>query len=121
MKQRPMVMSIATMVGATERSKATRQRIIDHARSLEDDPDRAERRKVSQCVNCYYGSRIGGQAFTNRDCMSCGAEQTYSSTATDVLCMPCAHKHQLCKRCGGDVELRARRRDWPTQTTGGAK
>ena len=37
----------------------------------------------------------------------------YSSTNTDRLCMDCAKKHHLCKHCGGDISMRARRKDWP--------
>lgn len=52
--------------------------------------------------------------MTTQPCMCCYKPVMYGSTATDALCMDCAREHDLCKRCGGDIELRTRRKDWPT-------
>ena len=86
---------------------------LEHAKNLETDPRKAERIEKSECVVCFYGSRIGGASMTNRECMSCGKNELYPSTATDVLCMGCAKKHDLCKHCGADIKLRVRRKVWP--------
>lgn len=78
------------------------------AERLKEDSD-AEQRKAEQlCQTCYYlrKSGIAGQAITTQPCGICEENQTYSSTATDVLCKPCAEKHQLCKRCGADIKFR---------------
>lgn len=113
MEQRPMVMNVGNMVGATERAKARVQSWIDLALEVSTDARGKERLAAQECKACFYAGRIGGAAITNRPCMACGETQTYGSTNTDVLCRPCASGGQLCKHCGGDVELRARRRTWP--------
>lgn len=76
------------------------------------DDKRKERRAAGKCRLCFYVwvSRIGGAAITTQPCGVCGKEVMYGSTATDKLCPFCAVKHQLCKQCGADVELRPRRK-----------
>lgn len=106
-------MNRCNMTAWTERAKARVNDWIKLANDVTLDARQAERIKRHECKACYYGGRVGGGAMTEQKCMSCGKDELYSSTATDVLCMPCAEKHSLCKRCGGDLEMRARRRDWP--------
>ena len=115
MQQRPVVMSPAVMIAATERARGYERSVLKRAEEMKTDPRKVERLKRCECRACYYlnGSRIGGAAMTDRPCMCCGKVQHYSSTATDVLCMSCAEKHKLCKRCGGDVEMKVRRKGWP--------
>lgn len=116
MQQRPAIMSKNTMVGATERAKS---RVAEWVRLAEDvinDTRRAERKTRHECKACFYSSRIGGAAMTTRPCMCCGADQLHGSTSTDVLCANCAKEHSLCKHCGGDLELRPRRKTWPVAT-----
>lgn len=113
MAQRPMVMSKATMVGATERAQQRIKAWLDLARSVETDARKSERLAQLECKACFYSSRMGGAAMTYRPCMSCGSNELYGSTNTDVLCTPCATAGDLCKHCGGDRELRARRKTWP--------
>lgn len=114
MEQRPVVMNIANMTAATERAKrrvADVQRLAD---DMKNDPRKDERLAQHECKACFYSSRIGGAAMTTRPCMSCGKVEMYGSTATDVLCMDCAKKHALCKHCGGDLNMKAGRKNWPT-------
>ena len=124
MQQRPIVMNKGNMIGATERAKARVKDWCDLAEEVTNDARKNERLKRHECKACFYASRIGGAAMTTRPCMSCGSEEMYGSTATDVLCMDCATKHGLCKHCGGDLEMRTRRKDWPetpnAQVTGAA-
>lgn len=87
--------------------------IIDLANAMKEDRRRAEREERGECKSCFYTSRVGGCAITLRKCMCCGVEVAYSSTATDVLCKPCALKHKLCRHCGGDRDMRTRRKSWP--------
>lgn len=101
------------MIGATERAKARVKGWADLAEEVASDARKAERLKRHECKACFYSSRIGGAAMTTRSCMSCGSDEMYGSTATDVLCMVCATKHELCRHCGGDLEMRTRRKDWP--------
>ncbi len=76
----------------------------------EVDAEREARCNVYECKMCFYlrGARLAGQAFTDRPCDICAKVVTYSSTATMKYCKPCAEKHQLCRECGGDLELRTR-------------
>ena len=115
MQQRPIVMNKGNMIGATERAKARVKSWAELAAEVESDARKADRLKRHECKACFYASRIGGAAMTTRPCMSCGSEEMYGSTNTDVLCMGCATTHGLCKHCGGDLEMRARRKDWPEQ------
>ena len=91
---------------ATDNQRHRRERIIELAKLLTEDPGRKDRRKKGLCVDCYYESgRIGGAAITTRPCGCCGEEQCYGSTATDVLCLDCAKLLGLCKQCGATMEL----------------
>lgn len=124
MKRQPKVMNKGNMIGATGRAKDYVQRMIEDAKEIEDDTRRKERIEAHECKACFYSSRIGGAAMTSQACMSCGTDQMYGSTNTDALCMTCAMEHVLCKHCGGDLEMRTRRRVWPepsnVELTGGA-
>ena len=113
MEQKPATMNKGNMIGATERAKARVKSWIDLAEEVEIDARKDDRLKHHECKACFYASRIGGAAMTKRKCMSCGSEEMYGTTATDVLCMACATKHGLCKHCGGDLEMRTGRNDWP--------
>lgn len=112
-QRQPKVMNKGNMVGWTERAKDYVRRVIDAAKEIETDARRKERIEAHECKACFYGSRIGGSAMTSQPCMSCGEAQMYGSTNTDALCMTCATAHVLCKHCGGDLEMRTRRKDWP--------
>lgn len=115
MMERPAKnMTIVGMSNATHFSKRYTEEVIEEARNIENDTQRAERKAQSLCKACFYrGGRVGGATLTSQPCMSCGEIQHYGSTATDALCLECAKKHELCKQCGGDRELRERRRNWP--------
>jgi hypothetical protein len=117
MEQRPAIMSKSMMISATERSKQQVQRWIDLAKRVEQDVDKPKRLERHECKACFYSQRVGGAAITSRKCMCCDTSQTYGSTNTDVLCVKCAKEHALCKHCGGDLELRERRRNWPIKPT----
>jgi hypothetical protein len=96
----------------TMRAKHLRE-IIENARNAEQDSDRVARLAKGLCKYCHYihTTRIGGAAMTTVTCGVCQAEMTFGSTSTDALCLECARKHKLCKRCGADSELRTMRRD----------
>lgn len=89
------------------------KKTLELAKQLEADSDSTKRVQQQKCKSCHYFPRIAGQAFTSKPCACCGEVQTFSSTATDAFCQPCATKHDLCKTCGGDREMRDDRKDWP--------
>lgn len=115
MKRLPRIMNRANMTSATYFSIQHRDRALRLAEHLRDDPSKDKRIAAGLCVVCFYADgRIGGAAMTSQPCGACGEVQQYGNTCTDALCLACATKHNLCKHCGGDSELRPRRRDWPT-------
>ena len=113
MEQRAQAMNKGNMIGATERAIAHVQALLNRAEEIRSDARKNERVSKLECKACFYGQKIGGAAMTYRACMCCRTRVLYSSTNTDVLCVNCAGAHGLCKHCGGDLNMRARRRDWP--------
>lgn len=71
------------------------------------DKNREQRQAAQLCRWCFYGrgSRVAGQAFTDRACEGCETVVTYPSTATNPLCRDCAFKYGLCLSCCADVDL----------------
>jgi hypothetical protein len=114
MEQRPQAMNKRNMIGATERAQQRVKTWIDHAAEVQADARKTERLARLECKACFYSGRLGGQAITARPCMSCTSREVYGSTNTDVLCAACATAGDLCKHCGGDREMRTRRKAWPT-------
>lgn len=105
------------MTLATGLAKRRVQNTIDLAQSLAADAGRERRLADQRCAACYYFPRVAGQAFTDQPCACCGIEQTYSSTDTDALCITCAVVHDLCKHCGGDLNMDSTRSHWPEAST----
>ena len=101
------------MISATELAAQRVKARLELAEEIKADARKPDRLKRHFCKSCFYSSMVGGAAMTNRPCMSCGIDQMYGSTNTDVLCMACASKNSLCKHCGGDLEMRVRRKVWP--------
>jgi len=97
-----------TAAHATYRARHRTEEFLEKARRATADSERADRLKAQLCVCCFYIAypRIGGAALTTQPCGACQKPQVYASTATDVLCVECARSHELCKRCGADIELR---------------
>jgi hypothetical protein len=92
---------------------------LERAKRYEDyqtDARREKRERQIVCKSCFYlsGGRIGGSAMTRWWCGICASKQIAGSTATGEVCLSCAKTHNLCTRCGGDLEMRERRRKWPT-------
>jgi len=108
-------MSIVNMVSATGIAKNSESELIERATDMKGDRRKKERKKRNYCRWCFYTPRMGGQSCTNQPCGMCGEIQHYGSTDTDALCLACAKKYDLCKHCGGDVEMRVRRRKWPQE------
>jgi hypothetical protein len=103
----------AAMVWATSMASTRLEEYLKHAKKLTEDPDAANRKLQSQCPLCHYGSRIGGAACTSVPCSGCAKPMHFGSTNTDVLCLDCAKPNNLCRHCGGDIDMNPRRRKWP--------
>jgi len=90
---------------------------IELAKKLEADPDKKKRLQAQECKSCFYVlGKLGCAAMTSRECSCCGKDMMFGSTCTDALCLDCAKKHGLCKHCGGDIDMKQRRK-WPEQET----
>ncbi|MDA8376108.1 MAG: hypothetical protein M0Z50_03340 [Planctomycetia bacterium] len=113
MEKRRRKMDVANMVASTKLSQSRLDATLKLAAKFQEDPQKTERLAASLCIPCFYSSALGGAAITQEPCMCCGAVQIYGSTNTDALCMDCAQETHLCKHCGGDVELRTGRKNWP--------
>lgn len=99
-------------------SSATEQieSVLKKAEQLQTDPNKEERLGVSLCKCCFYvhTSRMGGASITTKPCGICEREMMFPSTATDKICPTCAHENGLCKRCGADIDLKVRRKKYPS-------
>lgn len=97
---------------ATSIAKSRIEATLKLAKAFETDPMAAERREKCQCSACFYpgklNGRIAGAAMTSRKCACCDTEVVYGSTYTQALCQPCAQANELCRSCGGDIEMRTR-------------
>jgi hypothetical protein len=118
MERKRRGMDAVSMQRATHVSRGRMESILKLAENFTRDPEREKRVEDCLCKSCFYVSRVGGAAITQEPCMCCGEMQTYGSTNTDALCLSCARETGLCKHCGGDRELRTRRKTWPTPKHG---
>ncbi len=103
----------ASVTSATDMAINICQDMVKAVMGFLTDPLAKERRNhAGECKKCFYiyPARIGGSAMTMEPCGVCGKEVWYGNTSTDRLCMTCALEHKLCKHCGGDVEMRPRRK-----------
>jgi hypothetical protein len=115
---------------ATSLSRQHRASVTEKVQRMEQDVDRDARLEAGECLTCYYlrRPRVGGSAMTTWWCGLCGTPCRHGSTAVPKVCPPCSDANHLCRECGGDLDLRDRRRKWatpvtataPTQTVGAA-
>lgn len=114
MDRKPVPFNRINFTNGTHSSLSHVNHYLKMAEKLTNDPDRERRMERYTCVSCFYIPRMGGAAVTFQPCACCGQKQGYGSTNTDALCLECAKKHKLCKHCMGDIDLRERRRKWPS-------
>jgi len=95
---------------ATESSKRYYDATLAEAKKLTEDPDKNLRLIEQKCISCYYRGLVAGNAMTINNCNSCGVELKFSNTDVDRLCHTCAADHELCRKCGGDIKMRVRRK-----------
>ena len=118
MEQKKSNVTTIFMVGASYRAQNAFYDYIELSNKIVTDSSIEDRLKKHECKACFYiFPKWGGSAITNKPCGICGEMQVYGSTNTDVLCLPCAVKYGLCKHCGGDIDMKVTRRDWPSVIT----
>jgi hypothetical protein len=101
-----MSMQIHRHVGATGESMAHMERYLERADRMKTDPEKEKRESAHYCRWCYYTSFVGVDWTT--PCMVCDEEVF----GRNKVCETCAVEHRLCRKCGGDLDMRARRRKW---------
>jgi hypothetical protein len=111
MSASPRYIDAPSVVSATRRAKRRNEQILQAARGLAEDHQKEARQASQLCTCCFYvvPVRIAGAALTTVPCGLCQTPCTFASTAVDRLCVECAKGHELCKRCGADIELREQR------------
>lgn len=86
------------------------KRLRERLATFDADAEKTERIEQVLCKCCYYStSQIGGQSMSSRQCASCDLIINAPHTCVDVLCVDCAERRGLCKRCGADINLKNRR------------
>lgn len=111
-----MTLSLVDITYSTSMGKQHLKEMEQRLFQVRHDTQKAQRLKYHVCKHCYYVvNRIGGAAITTKPCRICDTPQTYSSTFTDTLCMDCAKHNGLCKQCGGDIDMKIRRKPYPFQ------
>jgi hypothetical protein len=114
--QEPKRMDPEAVLQQTRTQLGRKADYLHRAQYLDVDAVQFDRWREQLCPICFYlPVRIAGQAMTERPCGICGRFVMYGNTATDVLCPECAQRHELCKRCGADIDLRHNRKlePWP--------
>ena len=92
---------------AQEYARITRERV-----AYLDGAERAERVADCTCPMCYKRSRVGGATCCEAPCGICRETIRSGSTCVDVVCRACAKRAGLCRVCGGDSEMKMRRKGW---------
>lgn len=81
------------------------------ARALLDE-SRNQRLTSGFCKSCYYlHSTVAGQASSDRPCKrwGCHARTKWSNTDVPNYCTECSKEFGICRRCGSDLEYKARK------------
>ncbi len=89
-------------------------RIVFNAKNASEDPQSAERTEQQICIACFY-LRSGGlvlNAFHTTKCGLCDAEMVSPNSDIHSLCINCARKSSLCRKCTGDISMNDRDK-WP--------
>lgn len=107
MEYRKMVLNESEKLNSKVRN---RNYVEDMSKKLiEYYADKDKKIRINEEYLCRYCNyihtiRIGGSAITTVICAYCDEHMTFSSTATDILCVSCADKFKLCKRCGQKID-----------------
>lgn len=97
---------------ATDMAKSYEESLRTRLANFDADARGEERKKRGQCKACFHlkAGSIAGQACTTRQCGLCATVIMHGNTNCPVLCPACAAKMQLCTQCGGDLNMKTRRK-----------
>ena len=102
---------------ATNNAKRYAQDYTSMVERFHGDADKTLRLAESKCKSCFYffQSRIGGASMTTINCGICDKEMLFGSTAVDPICVECGELNGLCVQCGGNIEMKLKRKPYPFQ------
>ncbi len=119
MRARKIQINLATIEFDTQHARDIMDHTIKRAKCFTDDQHKDSRHQRNECPVCYYyGTRIGGSVITEVECALCGEPMVFGNTCTDKLCDVCARTNKLCKHCGGDIDVKHRRKRTIKSKTG---
>lgn len=104
--------SNGAIINATLSAKEYADSLIEKAKMIAEDPDRKERLEACECPVCWKNGRIGGSVCTPVICATCDTVLYSGNTCVDAMCLQCAKKIGVCKRCCADLDLKQRRKLW---------
>lgn len=119
MKARKRKVDAVSIERATNIAKERSLEYTRMAERFDGDTDKKERLSECKCKSCFYffHSRMGGAAMTTIDCGICDKETLFGSTAVEPICKDCARENSLCVQCGGDLDMKIRRKPYPFQSS----
>lgn len=97
-------------VNAASASRAQRvSDVIEKALRVSADIERPARLAARQCKGCFYqGATLATQAFTDWVCKLCPRTGQESTGDVPYLCQSCSESFDLCRKCGGDIDMERR-------------
>jgi hypothetical protein len=113
MQRPPMNVNPEELRRSTHMARMRVENAVRLASEITQDSRKQERLAAQRCKACFYFVGVAGAAMTSRPCGLCGENQMYGSTSASALCTPCGAAHQLCRHCGGDLEMNTARSHWP--------
>jgi hypothetical protein len=96
-------MDAAAVEWATTLRDMRLKETLQRAKEYSKDPRKKLRLEAQECVVCFYGVHISGQAFTDRQCSDCEAIIKSPNTRVALFCKPCGLKRNLCVMCGAKL------------------
>jgi hypothetical protein len=101
----------ASIHRATRQARESVENVLKCAEDVRTDPCKSVRLDRQMCVACFYlRRRVGGASTTYAECGVCGEVMRFPNTCIDTVCIECAQQHRLCRWCGGDIEVKHRRK-----------
>lgn len=108
--------SLSSIQYATANAVRRSGDIANQVDDFENDNRKQRRLGSQECRKCFYLDRprfhLNGKPH-RLECGICGVIHPVDDEATvrqTTVCSGCAKEHRLCKRCGGTIDMRDRRK-----------
>lgn len=86
------------------------RKIVERVDADGEKKQRHEKANCQMCYEPYTGGRASTTAGTERPCGICGDRMLFGNGDPDKLCVACAKRAGLCRHCGGDIDMKHRRK-----------